>query len=279
MLGQTLNVAAMVASYTNTARFNSRHCILLAHQLERVAPAKLDKAQRDALDLVKVRAQEVEEVRKAQRSMAPRVVRSSRLAVVTAWGAVHGALTALGSIPKEVSPIGGEATTLLAALFPDGIPGMSGLDAGAVWTEAHRLFDRIDDGKLRKRIDAAIAPALLQACERAFAQLGDAVGVSGERQPEGPKTTLREASARFSFAVSSYARALSIGLDETDEVALARFQSALAPIDVVRVTGRAAEVLDEDEDDDEPEAPAVDPDAPYVPASDDPIDNPFVTVT
>jgi len=279
MLGQTLNVAAMVASYTNTARFNSRHCILLAHQLERVAPAKLDKAQRDALDLVKVRAQEVEEVRKAQRSMAPRVVRSSRLAVVTAWGAVHGALTALGSIPKEVSPIGAEATALLGALFSDGTPGMSALDAGAVWAEAHRLFARIEEQKLRKKIDAAIAPALLQSCEHAFTQLGDAVGVSGERQPEGPKTTLREASARFSFAVSSYARALSVGLDETDEVALSRFQSALAPIDVVRVTGRAAEVLDEEENGEEPEAPAADPDTPYVPASDDPIDNPFVTVT
>ena len=277
MLGQTLNVAAMVASYTNTARFNSRHCILLAHQLERVAPAKLDKAQRDALDLVKVRALEVEEVRKARQRVAPRVLRSSRLAVVTAWGAVHGAQVALTSVPKEVSPIGAQAAELVTTLFPEGTPGMSALDAGAVWTEAHRLFARIDEEKLRKKIDALVAPALLQACERAFAQLGDAVGVSGELQPVTPKAALREASARFAFAVSSYARALSVGLDETDEVALARFQASLAPIDVVRVTGRAAEVLDEEEEGEEPEAPVVDPDAPYVPASDDPIDNPFVT--
>ena len=154
------------------------------------------------------------------------------------------------------------------------------LDAGAVWTQSHTLFARIDEESLRAKIDALVAPALLQTCERAFQRLGDAVGVTGELKPSTPKTALREANARFAFAVSAYARALSIGLDETDEVALARFQSALAPIDGLRITGRAADALDEDEEDDEPSTPADpvdDPDAPYVPASDDPIDNPFIT--
>ncbi|MCB9601047.1 MAG: hypothetical protein H6720_11945 [Sandaracinus sp.] len=280
MLSQTQNVAAMVASYTNTARFSSRHCILLAHQLVRVAPTKLDKPQQAALDLVMVRAQEVEEVRKARQRVSPPALRGARMAVVTAWGAVHGALSALSTVPSEVAPIGEQASTLLVALFPEGNPGMIALDAGAVWTQSHTLFARIDEESLRARIDALVAPALLQTCERAFRRLGDAVGVTGELKPSTPKTALREANARFAFAVSAYARALSIGLDETDEVALARFQSALAPIDGLRITGRAADALDEDEEDDEPSTPADpvdDPDAPYVPASDDPIDNPFIT--
>jgi hypothetical protein len=38
-----------------------------------------------------------------------------------------------------------------------------------------------------------------------------------------------------------------VRLDETDREALARFQSALAPIDAFRIVGRAAELTEDDE--------------------------------
>ena len=38
-------------------------------------------------------------------------------------------------------------------------------------------------------------------------------------------------------------------------------------------------VSEELDEDDEPTEPTPDPDAPYVPASDDPIDNPFITTS
>jgi hypothetical protein len=61
------------------------------------------------------------------------------------------------------------------------------------------------------------------------------------------------AVSRFAFAVSSYARALSVGLDPQNEVAMERFEKALAPIETMRVTGKS-----EGDDEDEPGEP-VDP--------------------
>ena len=51
------------------------------------------------------------------------------------------------------------------------------------------------------------------------------------------------------LAVAAYARALALKIDETDVDAIARFRDALAPIDPLRVSGRAGSIEEEAEDD------------------------------
>ena len=100
-----------------------------------------------------------------------------------------------------------------------------------------------------------------------------------ERECSPPNAqALQEATTRFSLAVAAYARALALKIDETDVDAITRFRDALTPMDPLRVTGRAGSVEEEEDGDEgDVEEPTPDPDPPYVPASDDPIDNPFIT--
>jgi hypothetical protein len=70
-------------------------------------------------------------------------------------------------------------------------------------------------------------------------------------------------------------------VDEAEPEDLERFRAALAAVDTYKVVGRAGARLSDEElegrDEGHVEPWTPDPDAPYVPASDDPIDNPFVT--
>ena len=276
MLDQIQNAAAVLAQYTTTARFNSRHCSFLARQLQAVAPADLTPDQREALALVLARGNEVDEVRKARQRLAPPALRGPRNAMVSAWGSLSSVLAALASVPAKVAPTGDEATKLSSVLFPEGVV-FTTYDAGALWAASRVLLERIDEEALRARIDAIVHPSVMQAIERAFEELGAAVGLDGNVTKLPPKRALQEATTRFSLAVAAYARALALKIDETDVEAITRFRDALAPMDPLRVAGRAGSSEEEDEEEGDVEEPTPDPDAPYVPASDDPIDNPFIT--
>jgi hypothetical protein len=97
-----------------------------------------------------------------------------------------------------------------------------------------------------------------------------------ELPPPPPKPALIEAMARFSFAVAGYARALTVGLRDTDEEGLARFLRAVAPIDALRIVGKPTddEVDDlDDEDGEEEDEKPSDPDEDPSPSP----DGPFVT--
>ncbi|MCB9620859.1 MAG: hypothetical protein H6724_15580 [Sandaracinus sp.] len=276
MLDQIQNAAAVLAQYTATARFNSRHCSFLARQLQAVAPADLTAEQREALALVLTRGNDVDEVRKARQRLAPPALRAPRNAMVTAWSSLSGVLSALTNVPAKVGTTGEEAAKLSNVLFPEGVV-FTTYDAGALWAASRVLLERIDEEGLRARLDAIVHPSVMQAAERAFEELGAAVGVAGAPTKLPAKRALLEATTRFSLAVAAYARALALKIDETDPDAIARFRDTLTPIDPLRVTGRAGTVDEgDDEDDSDPAAPTEDPNAPYVPASDDPIDNPFI---
>ena len=255
---------------------NSRHCSFLARQLEAVAPADLTPEQREALVLLLTRGNEVDEVRKAQQRLAPPALRGPRNTMVTAWASLSGVLSALASVPAKVAPTGEEATKLSSVLFPEGVV-FTTYDAGALWA-ASRVLERIEEEGLRARLDAIVHPSVMQSIERAYAELAAAVGLDGNVTKLPPKRALLEATTRFSLAVAAYARALALKIDETDVDAITRFRDALAPIDPLRVSGRAGSVEEEgDEDEGDVEEPTPDPNAPFVPASDDPIDNPFIT--
>lgn len=274
-MSSTQEVAITIASYTNPSRFNSRHCKALALQLQRVAPKKLDKAQQQALETLVARGLEVEEIRKNRSRVSAPSLQRPRHATASAWTALNTALSAVTSLPPDLGAEAELASNLVGSLFPEGTAfGTS--DAVALWTHSGSLLERIEEEALRKKIESLVHPKLLVAIERAHAWLGEAIGVEGDQVELPARRALLDAVSRFSFAISAYARALSIGIDETTDEAFEQFKRALAPIDPMRVAGKPGTSEDLDEDDG-PTEPTPDPDAPFVPASDDPIDNPFIT--
>jgi hypothetical protein len=65
---------------------------------------------------------------------------------------------------------------------------------------------------------------------------GAPVSIARWREGSTSVVLAREACARFAFAVTSYARAMSVGIGDRDHEAAARFAKALAPIDTYRIT-------------------------------------------
>jgi hypothetical protein len=273
MFAQTQNAAMLIASYTSNARFNSRHATPLAIQLQGAAPVGMTEAQRTALGLVVRRADEVDEVRKARLRMSPPALRGPRNALASAWTALHGALLAVASVPAELGPEGPEAGQLAASLFPEGTM-FAQADAAAVWSHSKVLSERIEEEGLRARISTLVSPKLLAAVQRAHAQLGAAMGLDGSASAMPSSRALADATARFSYAVAGYARALSVGLDESDVAAMERFAGALAPIDALRISGRAEE---EGGDDVTTEVSPATPTGAPTPGAGDPVPPPFVS--
>lgn len=244
------DVSGAVVTYTTPSRFSSKHSKAIATQLERAAPADLRDIERDALRLVMTRALEVHDIATARERTAPPSLRGPRNAVVAAWGAIHGALREVATIPIDVSPDGAIASRLSLSLFPDGLAFGQG-DAPAVWEHSDRLRGRIVSEGLAPQLRALIHPALLEALDRAHAVLSEVM--SG---PATSNASLSRARSRFAYSVSAYARALSIGLDDTDHERAERFVMAMSPIDSFRITSGKS---DDETDDEDPIGPAIDP--------------------
>ena len=286
MFEQMHAVATTLAAYMSPVRFNSRHCALVARLLAADAPAELTADQRSALDRVLARADAVDEVRKERQRVSAPALREPRNAMITAWSSLYGALQAVAAVPRSLSPAPAEAAALATTLFPNGI-GLASVDAAGLWGLSRMLLERMAEEGLRPRLAAIVNPVNLLAVDAAFAALGVAVGAEGPLVRLPAKRALFEATAAFSYAVASYARTLAIGVDEAEPEDLARFRASLAAVDTFKVVGRATGGFSEtdeerdgerDDRDLEPATPSTpDPDAPFVPASDDPIDNPFIT--
>jgi hypothetical protein len=255
---QANDSAAIIASYANTTRFASRHVALLATKLARFAPDDLRPEQRAALEVVMLRANDVGDIQIARARNPGQSVRVPRYELGTAWVSLATALGALVTLPPELGPEGAEAQTLLERVFRAGT-GFTQLEAAGLWGDSSTLLARIEQEALAPRIDALVAPGLLRNVRRTFERLGVALGIRGEVVVTVKRRALAEACARFSYAVASYARALSVGVDDDDEVALRRFAAALAPIDEHRVTSKPAR--EEGDEDVREEAPndEVDP--------------------
>ena len=166
--------------------------------------------------------------------------------MISAWSAVKDSVGAIATIPSELGNEGQEAQYINTRLFPEGPP-FNQLDAVAVWSQSKELLERLEEEGLAARVNALINPKLLASVTRAYGQLGEAIGVVGEIITAPPSRGLVEANARFSYAVGSYARALSVSVTLDDPATLQRFLGALAPIDAMRVTNAAEEEEDEDD--------------------------------
>lgn len=248
MVSSIQNAVSVVSNLTNTARFKSHHCTPLAARLRAVAPTDLTPDQRDALAVVGRVADEVDAITKDRMRTAPPALRAPRMALVTAWSSTNVALVAIATVPGDVDADGPEAAAIVTKLFPEGVT-FSQDDAPAVWRGSHVLISRITEEGLEARLDALV-PALRASIMHAHAELGAALGVDGSTGAVPTTRSLADAVSRFAFAVSSYARALSVGLDPQNEVAMERFEKALAPIETMRVTGKS-------EGDDEGDEPPV----------------------
>ena len=281
MFEQMQSAAITLAAYMSPVRFNSQHCMLVARHLGSDAPSSLTDDQKRALERVLLRATAVDEVRKERQRVSAPALREPRNAMITAWSSLYGALQSVAAVPRELSPLSAEAAALLSLLFPNGV-GLASADAAGLWTFSRVLLERIEEEGLRPRLSTVVSPVILLAVDSAFGSLSAAVGAEGQRVRLPGRCALFEATAAFSYAVAAYARSLAITVDETEPEDLAQFRAALGAVDTFKVVGRASgELTEEDLDEDgdmEPETPSEpDPNAPYVPASDDPIDNPFIT--
>jgi hypothetical protein len=258
------DIATVIARYTNAARFGVRHCTPIAIELQKSAPSSLNDAQREALRLVGVRAVEVEEIATARERSGPPSVRGPRRAVVVGWSGMQSALLAVATLPPSLVAEGADAARIAASLFPEGVTFGSG-DAAAVWAHSQRLLGRIEAEGLVASLETLIHPGFLRAVRAAHAELGTATGLSSASAASHSTGSLVEARSRFAFAVSRYARALSVDIDDRDHEAAARFVAALAPIDNYRITSDKPEDDDLDADPtptDDPAAPAPSPGGP-----------------
>ncbi len=173
------------------------------------------------------------------------------------WGG-----TALTSHSVGAGPDGPTASRIALSLFPEGIAFANG-DAAALWVHSQRLLGRIESEGLVSSLETLLHPGLLATVRRAHADLGVATGLTSQTGPAST-ASLAEACARFAFAISGYARALSVGIDDRDQAAADRFARALAPIDTYRTTtGKSDDT--EDEDPVEPAAPTGGPGGPTPP--------------
>jgi|GEM_PF-2765702 len=266
---QSIDRAETISAYTNTARFPARHVELLASKLTRAAPADLDTVQRAALAVVMSRASDVGNVRIERARSSPQAVRQPRFDMSGALTALAAGLTAMASLPSSLGGEGAEAKTLLATCFPEG-SGFTKQEAAGLWGDTKNLLERIDRDGLAARIDALVSPKLMLAVRGAYEGLGQALGAMGPILESLPRKALIEACSRFSYAVAAYARAMAIGLDDTDEVGFLRFSKALAPIDQYRVMAKPDADDDLEDDVEDVEDPALDPALDHAPVG--PID-------
>lgn len=236
------NGSTLVGTYTNPSRFGSHVCRPLAISLRKTAPADLDARALEALVRVEQRAQDVEDIATARERQAPPAVRGPRIAAGTAWSALNTALGCVALIPS--SPLAEEAQRTQSTLFPDGVSFVQ-LEAHAAWAVGDRLLSRIDSEGHAPVITRLVHAALLENVREAHAALGIATGLAAGVAIAPSGRSLAEARSRFAYAVSDYARAVSVGLDVGDREAVTRFANAMAPIDTYRITRST----DDDEDD------------------------------
>ena len=269
-------LAAQISGYTSSCRVASRHVGTLADLLTARAPKDLSPTQAKALELVRRRAVEVDQVRRDRLGAASPRVGAQRQELANTWSSLHGALVALSNLPADVGDEAVEATAILGRLFPNGLGFVNG-DVMALWGDTKMLLQRVDEEGLHARIEALVSPSLLRAVRAARGRLASVLGLDGteNEQPSGP--TLAIVNGYFSFAVTTYTRALSADVDLDDDASIRRFLSAVQPLDRLRVDtrpGRGAPELEPEEGDFDEEPIVVGP-APDADLPQDPEVNPF----
>jgi hypothetical protein len=262
-------------SYAGPVRATSRSAPVLAARLENGAPSDLSSSQREALTLVRVRADEVQAVQSERDRLAPAKTRAVREAVGGAWNAVHDGLHAASRLSGTERA--DTALRVLDSLFPFGV-GFVLADAEGCWAESERHLERVDTEGFAPTIDGLLGPEFLTGLRAKHADLGNAIGVGSAPRAIPSSTALNVALKRFGQAVGRYARLMMAAVDEDNDESCRRFLRAVAPIDVHRANARSSDAADPSE----PTGPAPSPTEPATPSEPTPVvpvvdsDSPFI---
>jgi len=247
--------------YVAGVRANAQAAPVLATRLENAAPGDLTPDERRMLKLVIRSASEVSSVVSERERLSPARLRPLMLAVTTSHNGLESMLSMKAGLPADVAERAPLAARVHDTLYPNGVVFLMS-DADSVWSESHRLLTRIDDEKLEHAIHQLGGDEFLAAIRKATDVLGDAIGTGHDKRVMPSSTALQEALVRFGRAVGAYCRMLAAHCDEEDPGSVARFMSAVAPIDEHRAGQRGTV-----EDTTTTESPAPAPETPTTPAA------------
>lgn len=247
--------------YVDTVRVKSSHAKALARQLVNSAPTDLSASEGRSLDRMVACADEVQRALSAREHVSPERVGTARLGVITAAGALYGALEAMSRTPPEVSDRGARARAVLRQAFSDD-NSFTKQDAPAMWASGLRRLEAIERNELRAEIIALVGEDMLVAFERALAALGGALGAGSTAHAVPSTSALAEKARTFSLSIASYCRVLAASVVVEDEASVERFRTAVAPIDEYRAQHARRRRLDEEELDVGDDVDVVEPAAP-----------------
>lgn len=243
------NVSVRIAAYITPIRIVSRKVMALATLLALALPSDASALLKKRMKSVGKAAKGVEAVQTARERGSPAKLQGPRLKFANAFGGLYEVLLAFGRIPAEISPLGERASALATSLFPSGTA-FTRLEAVEAWAHGKRLLNRIATEGLEPKIVDLVGPAFVMMIRDATRTLGEAIGAGADQTTTPSSRALSEAVASFQTAVSAYVRALAAEVDEGDPKSVARFFSAVSPIDELRTRVNASGEEEETEEED-----------------------------
>jgi hypothetical protein len=242
---QTVRAPVRVAfeDYVHGPRADAESATTFASQIDHASPSDLGTEGRKQLRLVTRTAAEVAAVLSERERNAPARVRPAMNGVIGAFSGLNGTLLAKAGLPVDVNEDAERAGEIQALIFPAGVA-FANADAPTVHGASTRLLARIADEGLQRDVDRIVGPEFLVAIRKATNELGEMLRARGEKKPLPSSTALADALSRFSRAIGAYCRALMAETDEDDEASVARFMSAVAPIDDRRPGARTTDTTD-----------------------------------
>jgi hypothetical protein len=229
-------------------RFDAAGAVALGEKLMTVANAEPDlpraiKRAKEALGECLVALRSAAEARLAARMAAasatdPEVVSDADATLDACWTALHDWLTGFSKLPPAHAEHG-EASALLAELYPDGL-GFILLPYALEWGQSDLRLGRIASETLGERIRKLGGAVFIDALQAAHWQYGQLLGlprVPGEGEPDKPST--REALEGFASTLRVYALKVTahVEVDEPETGALSK--RLLEPLLGWQVTPRA----------------------------------------
>jgi len=210
-----------------------------AGQIATAAPEDLGPDALKALKAVERVAGEIAGVISARELVAPARVRPTMNVVVGAWTSLGSTLEVKAALPSDLSRTADDARELHTKLFPEGVPFVA-VDALTVHGGSMRLIARVDDEGLEPEIERLAGPEFMPVIRKSTKALGEMIGARGTKREVPSTTALQDALAKFGRAISAYVVALLAETDLEDPTSVARFLSAIAPIEAQRQPARAA---------------------------------------
>lgn len=231
-----------VQPYVRRPRISIYSGIALTIRLLRSAPTDPNEDELEALDEMRSAAEILQESIHAHGDQRGLDLRPFDRRLDGGWASLHGQLVAttrmIGTSEAE------RAAGLLAKLFPAGLAFLS-MKYEPEWVHSRLLLQRIDEEGLRAELVELSSETCLDYIESAHAALGQALGLgegedeAHDQASEDELPALGEQLRELADAIASYGRVLAGRIKTRQPETLARFLSAVAPLDAHRAKARA----------------------------------------